>query len=73
MGRRPSPPDLDRLLARMGACREAMVELRAAAAPRSLQRAAADQMIANIDELAWLLTGRRDVFVLGGHGTGRGR
>lgn len=71
MGRRPSPPDPDRLIARMAACREAMIELRAAAAPRSLQRAAADQMIANIDELGWLLTGRRDLFAVEGHGKGR--
>ena len=71
MSRRTSPPDLDSVLARLSACREAMIELRAAAAPRSLQRAAADQMIANIDELAWLVTGERDLFVTRGHGKGR--
>ncbi len=68
---RGSAPDMQAILARLAACREAMVELRAAAAPRSLQRAAADQMIANIDELAFLLTGERDLFVTRGHGRGR--
>jgi len=36
--------------------------------PRSLGRAAADQMIDNIDELAWILTGDRELFIAKGHG-----
>ncbi|MGF2075707.1 hypothetical protein, partial [Enterococcus casseliflavus] len=53
---------------RLADCRQAMIELRAGSPPRSLARAAADQMIANIDELACILTGERDLLVLKGHG-----
>ena len=67
---RPHIP-VETVIKSLGSCREAMVALRAGAPPRSLQRAAADQMIANIDDLAWLLTGERDLFVTKGHGTGR--
>lgn len=52
----------------LGRCRLAMIELRAGSPPRSLTRAAADQMIRNIDDLAWLLTGERDQFVTKGYG-----
>ena len=50
----------------LGVDRPAMIELRAGSPPRSLMRAAADQMISNIDELAWILTGERDLFVVQG-------
>ena len=53
----------------LGVDRPAMIELRAGSPPRSLMRAAADQMISNIDELAWILTGERDLFVVQGHGS----
>jgi hypothetical protein len=69
MSRRSLPPiDRPAVIERLRACREAMVELRMGSPPRSLGRAAADQMIANIDELAWILTGDRDLFVTKGHG-----
>ena len=45
-----------------------MIELRAGSPPRSLARAAADQMVSNIDELVWILTGDRELFVTKGHG-----
>lgn len=68
MSKRPLPRyDLRSVLAGLGACRAAMIDLRAGSPPRSLPRAAGDQMIANIDELAWMLTGDRDTFVLKGH------
>jgi len=69
MSRRPLPPvDRESVIERLRLCREAMIELRAGSPPRSLGRAAADQMIANIDELAWILTGDRDRLVTKGHG-----
>jgi hypothetical protein len=69
MSRRPLP-QIDRaaIIERLRLCREAMVELRMGSPPRSLGRAAADQMIDNIDELAWILTGDRELFVTKGHG-----
>ncbi|MEM0906645.1 MAG: hypothetical protein AAGJ94_04720 [Pseudomonadota bacterium] len=60
--------DVDAVVDRLGHCRDAMVELSAASAPRSMTRAAADQMITNIDEVAWMLTGERDHFFTRGHG-----
>lgn len=64
MTKRPLPRyDLRSVLAALGTCRTAMIDLRAG----SLPRAAGDQMFANIDELAWMLTGDRDTFVLKGH------
>lgn len=70
MARRSLPHiDRDSVVARLGICRQAMIELRAGSPPRSLARANADQMISNIDELAWILTGERDLFVLKGHGS----
>ena len=69
MSRRPLPyVDRAAIIARLGDCRQAMIELRAGSPPRSLSRAAADQMISNIDELAWILTGERDLLVTKGHG-----
>jgi len=69
MTRRPLPQiDRDAIVHRLRLCREAMVELRMGSPPRSLGRAAADQMIENIDELAWILTGERDHLVAKGHG-----
>lgn len=69
MARRSLPHvDTQSVVARLGVCRQAMVELRAGSPPRSLARASADQMISNIDELAWILTGERDLFALKGHG-----
>jgi hypothetical protein len=67
---RRSLPEIDRaaIVERLRLCREAMVELRMGSPPRSLGRAAADQMIDNIDELAWILTGDRELFVAKGHG-----
>ena len=64
-------PHVDRpaVLERLGHCRQAVTELRAGSPPRSLMRAAADQMISNIDEIAWILTGERDLFVGQGHGS----
>lgn len=50
-------------------CRAAMIALSAGSPPRSLQKAAADQMIRNIDELAWILSGNRDAFIVEGHGS----
>ncbi|RAI00537.1 hypothetical protein DLJ53_14840 [Acuticoccus sediminis] len=72
---RRSLPYVDRqsVVARLGQCRQAMIELRAGSPPRSLARASADQMISNIDELVWILTGERDLFVTKGHGTNLGR
>ncbi len=68
MSKRPLPRyDLRAILAALGACRTAMIDLRAGSPPRSLPRAAADQMISNIDELAWMLTGDRDAFIAKGH------
>ena len=70
MSRRSLPHvDRDAVVARLGHCRQAMIELRAGSPPRSLARASADQMISNIDELVWILTGDRERFVLKGHGT----
>jgi len=69
MSKRPLPRlDIPSIMDRLGICRDAMVELAAGSPPRSLSRASADQMIRNIDELAWALTGERDHFVLKGHG-----
>ncbi|WMS42104.1 hypothetical protein RDV64_18845 [Acuticoccus sp. MNP-M23] len=69
MSKRPLPPiNVPAVMDRLGACRIAMIELAAGSPPRSLSRAAADQMIRNIDELAWVLAGDRDHFVLKGHG-----
>lgn len=68
MPRRLPFVDTTSVMSRLGLCRIAMVELRAGSPPRSLTRAAADQMIKNIDDLAWLLTGERDRFVTDGHG-----
>ena len=71
MTTRRSLPHVDResVVHRLRHCRQAMIELRAGSPPRSLARASADQMIANIDELCWILTGDRDLLVLKGHGT----
>ena len=68
-------PEIDHaaILSRLRVCREAMVELRMGSPPRSLGRAAADQMIDNIDELAWILTGDRERFATKGHGGGGDR
>lgn len=44
-----------------------MIELRAGSPARSLGRAAADQMISNIDELMWILTGDREALHGKGH------
>lgn len=69
MTRRSLPfVDRDTVVARLGHCRQAMIELRAGSPPRSLARASADQMISNIDELVWILTGDREMFVTKGHG-----
>lgn len=69
MTKRPLPRvDTKAVVSRLGHCRAAMVELSAGSPPRSLHRASADQMIKNIDELAWMLTGDRDYFVMAGHG-----
>ena len=69
MSRRPLPHvDREAVVARLGECRHAMIELRAGSPPRSLARAAADQMVSNIDELVWILTGDRERFVTKGHG-----
>ncbi|MEM9223531.1 MAG: hypothetical protein AAGB11_14185 [Pseudomonadota bacterium] len=69
MSKRPLPSvDTRAVVERLGHCRDAMVELSAGSPPRSLSRASADQMIRNIDELAWVLTGDRDYFVTSGHG-----
>ena len=76
MTRRRSRPyvDVPSVVQRLAVCRSAMVELAAGSQPRSLQRAAADQMIRNIDELAWILTGDRDRLYGQGHsGLARGR
>ncbi len=69
MTKRPLPRiDVPSVVTRLGACRMAMIELSAGSQPRSLVKAAADQMIKNIDELAWILTSDREYFVLKGHG-----
>jgi hypothetical protein len=69
MTRRSQPRiDHDFVIERLRLCREAMIALRAGSPPRSLGRAAADQMISNIDELVWILTGDRDRLVTKGHG-----
>jgi len=72
----PRPPtriDVPAILARLGDCREAMIELGAGCRPRSLMRASADQMVRNIDELAMMLTGERTHFHSKGHGPSRSR
>lgn len=56
------------VLDRLADCRQAMIELRSGSPARSLGRAAADQMISNIDELVWIITGDRDLLKLKGHG-----
>ena len=69
MSKRPLPPvDMRSVVERLGHCRDAMLELSAGSLPRSMSRATADQMIRNIDELAWILTGERDHFAIKGHG-----
>lgn len=69
MTKKPLPRiDMSHVISRLGACRLAMIELRKGSAPRSMRRASADQMISNIDELAWILTGERDHFHDKGHG-----
>ncbi|MEO1102911.1 MAG: hypothetical protein AAFW98_04140 [Pseudomonadota bacterium] len=69
MAKRPLPKiDMPSVVARLGVCRDAMVELSAGSQPRSMSRATADQMIRNIDELAWILTGDREHFLTKGHG-----
>ncbi|MEM7696619.1 MAG: hypothetical protein AAF318_19405 [Pseudomonadota bacterium] len=69
MSKRRLPPiDTEAILARLGPCRIAMVELAMGSPNRSLQRSCAAAMIANIDEIAWLLTGERDHFHTKGHG-----
>ncbi|MEM8551620.1 MAG: hypothetical protein AAGF45_04515 [Pseudomonadota bacterium] len=69
MTKRSLPPiDMPRVLDRLGICRQAMIELYRGSPPRSMTRATADQMMRNIDELAWILTGDKEHFHLKGHG-----
>ncbi len=72
MSKRPLPRiDLPAVLMRLGHARTAMIEVGAGCRPRSLMRACADQMIRNIDEVAFMLTGERDHFHSKGHGVSR--
>lgn len=68
MARRRLPHvDVMAVMDRLRICREAMIELSAGSAPRSMRKAVADQMIRNIDEMAWILTGERETFAAKGH------
>ncbi len=68
MSRRRLPHvDVPTVMDRLRICRDAMVDLSAGSAPRSMRKAVADQMIRNIDEVAWILTGDREAFVAKGH------
>lgn len=72
MSKRPLPRiDTPAILTRLGAARAAMIELGEGCRPRSVMRASADQVIRNIDEIAFMLTGERNHFHSKGHGPSR--
>lgn len=72
MNKRPLPRiDVPAVLVRLSQARAAMIEVGSGCRPRSLMRACADQMIRNIDEVAFMLTGERDHFHSKGHGASR--
>jgi hypothetical protein len=65
--RRPLDFDSDALLAALKACRGQVVEARRSMRPNSGLTRCADALIGEIDELALVLTGRRDFFHAPGH------
>ena len=70
MPRRPlARVEIPSIVQRLGHCREAMLELSSGSVPRSMTKAVADQMISNIDELAWILTGDKEYFHDRAHGS----
>lgn len=59
--------DRDALLARLGAARQELVQVRSRMRPRSGLCRCVDALLDDIDELALVMTGRRDFFHSGGH------